>query len=344
MPFKMTVAAMIKIAYWAQNQCSYQRAEDALYEHLQIKVSDDVIRKVTNCIGSIVFEEDCRRANESFNLLQSAKMPYSQDRNGVLYIEADGATINTRKKNVSGSTWRENKLGVVFSSDNIRYWTDKKGILSHEILKREYTGYIGSIDEFKKHLLACALRNGYGDYKETVVLGDGAAWIRTMTDEVFYGAQQILDYCHLCENVYEYAKHLHKMVQAKYMPWAKDICKALKESRYKQVLNELKGYEDKNFGQDTVNLYGYISNNIRNIDYATYEQKGYFIGSGAIESGNKIVLQQRLKQAGMRWNEATAQTLLTLRAKVESGLWKEDVEKLVFKHFANESLKPTTKP
>ena len=165
-----------------------------------------------------------------------------------------------------------------------------------------------------------------------------------MTDEMFYGAQQILDYCHLCENVYEYAKHLYKMVQAKYIPWAKDICKALKESNYQQVLDELKGYKDKSLGQGIVNLYGYISNNIQNIDYVTYEQKGYFIGSGAVESGNKIILQQRLKQAGMRWNEAPAQSLLTLRTKVESGLWKEDVEKVVFKHFANKSLKSTTEP
>jgi hypothetical protein len=71
---------------------------------------------------------------------------------------------------------------------------------------------------------------------------------------------------------------------------------------------------------------GYITNNIKNIDYAAYEQKGYFIGSGAIESGNKIVLQQRLKQAGMRWNVETAQNLLTLKAKAESGLWHTDVE------------------
>jgi hypothetical protein len=60
-----------------------------------------------------------------------------------------------------------------------------------------------------------------------------------------------------------------------------------------------------------------------------YEQKGYFIGSGAIESGNKIVLQQRLKQAGMRWNVETAQNILKLKAKTESGLWHTDVELFV---------------
>ncbi|MDR1622158.1 MAG: ISKra4 family transposase, partial [Synergistaceae bacterium] len=65
--------------------------------------------------------------------------------------------------------------------------------------------------------------------------------------------------------------------------------------------------------------------NAANIDYPAYIAKGYFIGSGAIESGNKLVLQQRLKQPGMRWNVETAQSLLTLRAKAESDLWEKNV-------------------
>jgi hypothetical protein len=65
-----------------------------------------------------------------------------------------------------------------------------------------------------------------------------------------------------------------------------------------------------------------------------YKEKGYYVGSGAIESGNKVVLQKRLKLAGMRWNELPAQYLLSLRAKYESGLWLESVvEKLLIHEF-----------
>jgi hypothetical protein len=83
-----------------------------------------------------------------------------------------------------------------------------------------------------------------------------------------------------------------------------------------------------------VNLYDYIENNIDNIDYAKYLKKGYFIGSGAVESGNKIVLQRRLKQAGMRWNAKTAQSLLTLISKEESGLWNLEVISAVLKSLS----------
>jgi len=335
LPFKITPSAMLKIAYWAQNQCSYQRAEEALSEILHVRVNDDTVRLVSNYVGNIVFKNDCTEANEVFTTLCSGKLPFPKDKTGVLYIQADGAALNTRRKDEEGSTWRENKLGEVFSSKNIHYWTDKHGKRQHQIIQREYVSYIGPADEFKKHLLACAVRGGYGHFKETVFLGDGATWLRNMVDELFPDAQQILDFFHLCENVNTFAKHLFGMEESKFKPWAKQICDSLRASCYNQVLAELKPFINKNLARCPVNLYGYIANNIKNIDYAEYEQKGYFIGSGAIESANKTVLQDRLKRAGMRWNINTAQAMLSLKSKAESNRWFVDVEKPFLHHCSS---------
>jgi len=326
LPFKVTPAAMLKIAFWAQNQSSYRRAEDAISEALHITIDNDTIRNVTNFVGGVVFRNDCAKADEAFRTLESGKLEYPQSTDGVIYIQTDGAALNTRLKDESGSTWRENKLGEVFTSKDIRYWTDHKGNRQHQILRKEYISYVGSVTEFKKHLLACSIRNGYGQFKETVVLSDGATWIRNMVDEVFPDAQQILDYYHLCENVHTFAKALFKMDESKYSPWAKNICSHLKESQYGIVLRELELLKDKKPNGCSVNLHKYITNNIKNIDYAAYQNKGYFIGSGAIESGNKIILQDRLKRAGMRWNTTTAQAMLTLKTKAESNIWFRDVE------------------
>jgi hypothetical protein len=125
-----------------------------------------------------------------------------------LYIEVDGAALNTRNKDEIGSSWRENKLGIVFSSDNIYTWINRRtGEKQRQILKREYVSYVGGVQEFKKHLLSCALKNGYGEYEKTVMISDGAAWIRNMREELFPDARQILDFYHLCENVNTFAKH-----------------------------------------------------------------------------------------------------------------------------------------
>ena len=59
LPFKMTPALMLRCAYWAQNQCSYQAAEDVLREIYHLEINDDTIRLVTNYIGKLVFDNKC---------------------------------------------------------------------------------------------------------------------------------------------------------------------------------------------------------------------------------------------------------------------------------------------
>jgi len=330
LPFRMTPEVMLNTAFWAQGQSSYQEAEDAIMRAYQLKINDDTVRQVTNYIGNIVFQKDCKKAEEAYDMLNSGKLRFpSQKKKGVLYIETDGATLNTRSKDEDGSSWRENKLGIVFSTDNIHTWTNKKGEKQHQICKREYVSYIGSVSEFKKHLFSCALKNGYGTYAKTILLGDGATWIRNMREELFPDVQQILDFCHLSENVNVYAKHLFGTEPAQYSAWAGEMRDLLEASKWDEVLVDLKNR--KKPGSCPVDLYSYINNNIDNIDYANYKKEGYFIGSGAIESGNKSVLQQRLKQAGMRWNVPSAQCLLTLRTKYKSDLWVQEVVRPVLK-------------
>lgn len=334
LPFKMTVDLMLRCAYWAQNQCSYQEAEEALLEASHVLVNDDTIRLVTNFIGNEVFKEDCARVDAVFEQYDSGKLEFPASRKGTLYIEADGAALNTRHKDADGSTWRENKLGIIFSTDNIHFWKNKKGERVHQIRSREYVSYIGEAQEFKRHLFAAAVRNGYGTYRETVIISDGAPWIAHIADELFPDAQRILDLFHLKENVYDYAKARFGMDESKYIPWAKEICQNLEDGHWKDVLARLN--PDEKYS-NCVNLYHYINENKNAINYPEYKEKGYFVGSGAIESSNKTVLQKRLKQAGMRWEPETAQYLLTLRSKQESGRWQSDVVDFIHKKFEDET-------
>ncbi|MDR0759166.1 MAG: hypothetical protein LBF74_03540 [Treponema sp.] len=100
-------------------------------------------------------------------------------------------------------------------------------------------------------------------------------------------------------------------------------------SSTEELLERLKPYKDRCFPTGAVNLYKYVTNNRDKIDYAEYKKKGYYVGSGAIESGNTVVVQRRCKQAGMKWNKKNAQYMLMLRAKAESGLWASRVQPLI---------------
>ena len=59
------------------------------------------------------------------------------------------------------------------------------------------------------------------------------------------------------------------------------------------------------------------------MNYKDYKDKGYFVGSGASESANKYTMQNRMKLQGMRWNVATGQGMLSLKARLESNCWDE---------------------
>ena len=58
------------------------------------------------------------------------------------------------------------------------------------------------------------------------------------------------------------------------------------------------------------------------IDYPFFQKRGYPIGSGCVESGHKVVVQRRLKGAGMRWAEEHVNPLLALRDLVCNDRWQ----------------------
>jgi hypothetical protein len=70
-------------------------------------------------------------------------------------------------------------------------------------------------------------------------------------------------------------------------------------------------------------LMHYLFTHRRRMDYAAFRQAGYPIGSGTVESGCKVVVQERMKQAGMRWSREGAQAMLALRSILLSEQWDE---------------------
>jgi hypothetical protein len=61
-------------------------------------------------------------------------------------------------------------------------------------------------------------------------------------------------------------------------------------------------------------LLSYLHHNQTRIDYQRYLQLGLMIGSGVVESSNRRIVTQRLKQSGMFWSKRGAQAVMGLRA------------------------------
>ena len=311
---------MIEIAFWGQNQPSFKRAKEIIKRVYNIDISVNNVLKITKYIGKLVYEHNYNKAIKTWNNRANIDINYI-NKKGTLYIQADGAAVNTRIEDENGSTWRENKLGILFSEYDLYKRKNKANQINH----KEYVAYVGNVDTFRVLIFAKAVELEYWKYKNIVFISDGATWLRNMISELFPEAIQILDKFHLIENIYDYAKFIFN----------EDIKKVgyCYSKEYNLIEKELKKYKDIKIPSTICNLPVYLKNNKDKIDYSTYEHKGWFIGSGAIESSNKIIVQQRLKQAGMRWSVDGANYLIALRCYQESGNWSE-IEKIVVDYLS----------
>ena len=353
LPFKATVDAALRIAKVGADSSSYIAASQRLKEDFNLNICDNQIREIVDYIGEIILQEDIRLTKESLanyspKNIRSARSG-RRPRNGfVLFVKVDGAMFSTRpaKDDASGSkqkkeqesSGKENKLGVVFRSDKLI----APGVINNDYRRIcrtgeiEYVATTKGIDEFQDRLLCVMIRNGLEDASDVVLISDGTAWIRKAKEKYFPSATHILDLFYLKENTIDFGKYIFHNDKSKYTPWWKEVYEQLESGQWQKVLDrpEIAIYkEEKDTPNGVVNLYHYIWNNRDIIDYPTYKAKGYFVGSGAIESGNKTALQELLKLAGERYIES-AETLLALRTKLRSGLWDSLVVPFVYRLYS----------
>ena len=62
----------------------------------------------------------------------------------------------------------------------------------------------------------------------------------------------------------------------------------------------------------------YLWKNRRPMNYVVYRKAGFPISNCTVESAAKTLIQQRMKQAGMRWSRFGAQAMLALRARLSA--------------------------
>jgi hypothetical protein len=227
-----------------------------------------------------------------------------------LYVGVDGVMTPLNQK----QGYKEAKVGVIFWEKDYENFCQKRGV----IRQREYLATLKSREEFIKGVSQLYQLIVGEQTPQTIVIGDGAHWIWEMAQEQFPGAVEILDFFHLSEYVWAvakeaYPKHKQEAVQK---DWVKQQQQLLKKSSWKQVLKNCTKFRSKrkDLQSAITSLERYLTNNQTRIDYQGYLKNGLMIGSGVVESSNRRVVTQRLKQAGMHWSIAGAEGVMALRA------------------------------
>jgi hypothetical protein len=259
-----------------------------------------------------------------------APAPADPTRGQIMCVGTDGTGAPMRRRHLRGrkgkqgsrARTREVKVGTVF--------THRKPSQPNQRPERDHgsTSYLASIvssEDFGPLLRQEAIRRGVGSATTVVFLGDGAVWVWRLARVNFPGAVCILDYYHACEHLTLLAAALYgegtPLAKRRYRLWKKWLLKDKVADVIEQAIAELpkQARARKQAGQQI----NYLKRNQSKMTYQTFLQAGYFIGSGVVEAGCKVVVGQRLKQSGMLWSLKGAQHLLTVRCALLSG-WFED--------------------
>jgi len=301
-------------AYAGQSD-NYTSAVNDLEKYLRIDTNRSQTERVTKYYAKELEQEDSVLPKAQSELGKSLKKNVTQQ--GHAYCMVDGGMLQTRegKKN---NDWKEVKLGRIFT-DYDHYELDKNhNWIEHSV----YSAHLGKHTDFINKFEP--LVDIFEPLNERLVhIADGAPWIWNWVEESYPNSTQILDFYHAAEHLAKFAKLYFKEKEAQ-KTWLGKQKTYLLNDKIGQVIEGIKGLEKrtKKSEEERLRLLVYLGNNKSRMYYKTFRNRGIAIGSGAIESAHRTVIQKRLKQSGQRWTLDGAQKIINLRLMNMNQQWQ----------------------
>jgi hypothetical protein len=220
--------------------------------------------------------------------------------------------------------WREPKVLILLEIDEqgrlkkgTRPWLD---------------GTFAGPDEALELLAFHLHRLGAAAATAVVFVADGAPWVWDRLEWVrrrvglsAAAVTQVLDFCHA-------AHHLSLALEAVRLPeqQRRRLYRKLKQWLRRgwpgQVVDELERLGAvADWPESLTQPLAYLRKHMeaRRLDYGSYRRRGLPLGSGAVESAIRRVVNLRLKGPGLMWLKDNAEGALALRAAAVSSRWEE---------------------
>ncbi len=195
-----------------------------------------------------------------------------------------------------------------------------------------YFSRMADADTFGRLALVETQRRGTETAQQVCAVMDGADWEQGFVDLHQRDAIRILDFCHAGGYVVAAGDAVWGEGSEASKAWWEKMLHELKHGSPDGVLDQLRELHHQTQaagpgeGATLATLktsLGYLEKRRAQIEYARFQQLGYPIGSGSVESGNKLVVEARLKGAGMHWARPHVDPLLALRNIACSDRWDE---------------------
>jgi hypothetical protein len=186
-----------------------------------------------------------------------------------------------------------------------------------------YFSRLCDASSFEEAALVETHRRGLERATAVCAVQDGAEWLQGMVDYHRADAVRILDFAHAAEYVNEIGQAVQAAGGRLPATWLKGVLHRLKHQGPTRVLKHLTWLAARYPSSGVQEKLTYLQKREAHMQYPTYQAAGWPIGSGSVESANKVVVEARLKGAGMRWGRQNVNSMLVLRNAICNRRWHE---------------------
>jgi hypothetical protein len=316
---EMSPALEDKLAFTVTATRSYEEAA-AVAQKWNCRVDDSTLHALTRRLGRRAEQQTQERlksvASERTPQRAASKLAvFMLDGYLARYRGAGWGREKTKEKRVE---WHEIKTGVFYLQEQCAQTEGGRGMLSEKVV----VCWQGEGIEVGRRLHWEAQRRGLGRAEWVLVLGDGAAWIWNVAADRWADAEELLDFYHASEHVWELGRALYPEDQVQ--EWVESRLHELRHGQEENFLAQIKSLKPRRgkVGKTIREQQNYFAKQADRMNYQEIAQRGWPIGSGAVESacGGK---HGRFKRRGQFWTHAGVGHLEALIEARENNHWDE---------------------
>jgi len=311
----------------------FEKAAEVLWRLGQIRIGKEQLREITEAEGRRMIEasrtgmlvpqwsaSDCRVAPEGITRQMLGCDGVMVPVVTVAEKQKRRANRRHRRKACGRRRGRHRGSDLGYKEFKIATFYDPGGEHLHVV------GTAGNHDALGRLMRREAGRLAINAADERVAVTDGAEWIRRQFETRLPMVEvRILDYFHLMEHVGEAAAVCFGEGSEAASAWRAALSAAVCEEGAAGLLvkihETLRSMRSPAKREALKKLEQYVAKRADMLDYPTYRQRGFDIGSGMTEAACKT-LTLRLKGSGMRWDRPNAEAIMALAAVDQSRLWQ----------------------
>jgi len=244
-------------------------------------------------------------------------------------VSTDGGRIRERRPQRKGrrrtsghrgydAPWREPKLFTIYVLDD-----DGK---VEQSFAPVIDGTLGDADATFEMLVAYLRALGAQEASQLVVVGDGAHWIwnrvAAMVEALGIAPERVLeiiDFYHAAATLHAIAAVPARWSAKKRARWVTRARRHLRRGDIDAVLRMIDALRVGRRAKQVGKHRGYFADNRMRMQYPSFEAAKVPLGSGAIESAIRRVINMRMKGNGSFWEEPNAEAMLLLRSYLKAG-------------------------